>query len=205
MLRGFDRGDQVDDGTDDGMSATRVSPAHASGGTPTLIGQRVAAPSFSQSGNPGGSLSVSVSRRFFMVKLGTAAALMAAACTVVSAQVKKPAATNSVTYDVTITADGGAYTGKMDLAVKAAKVTGKMHLTQPTEITGNAAGTVKAGELLLDFPYTMVQRKCEGQIEMKFKQPVKMAPSTGTVSIAGCGRDPSNKLAGTIELKPIKK
>ena len=140
-----------------------------------------------------------------MIKFGTAALMVAAACMVVSAQGKKPAATNSVTYDVTITADGGAYTGKMELAVKAAKVTGKMHITQPTEITGAAAGTVKAGEMLLDFPYTMVQRKCEGQIAMKFKQPVKMAPSTGTVSIAGCGRDASNKLSGTIELKAVKK
>lgn len=123
---------------------------------------------------------------------------------VISAQTKKPAGANSVTYDITITAEGTPYTGTMDLAIAAGKVTGNMHITKPTEITGKAAGTAKAGDVALDFPYRMVQRNCDGQIAMNFKLAAKMAPSKGTVSIGGCGRDASNKLAGTIELTPVK-
>ena len=121
-----------------------------------------------------------------------------------AAQTKKPATAKPVTYDVTIVADGASYTGLMQLAVSGGKVTGAMNIKQPTEITGKAAGTVKAGEMNLDFPYEMVQRKCTGQIEMKFKAPAKGAGTKGTVAIVGCGRDASNKLPGTIELTPAK-
>ncbi len=141
-----------------------------------------------------------------MMKHGMATVLMvAAAFTAVSAQAKKPAAAGAMTYDLTITTDGTAYTGKMDLAVKAGKVTGAMQVVQPTEITGKAAGTVKGGEMLLDFPYLMVQRKCEGQIAMNIKMPAKTGPASGTVSIIGCGRDAGNKLTGKVELTPAKK
>ena len=107
-------------------------------------------------------------------------------------------------YDLTIQADGAVYTGTMDLAVAKGKVTGDMHITKPTEITGKPAGTTKAGQMKLDFPYRMVQRECDGQIAMDIKLPAKAAvgPATGTVSIVGCGRTPENKLPGTIELKP---
>jgi hypothetical protein len=50
-----------------------------------------------------------------------------------------------------------------------------------------------------------VQRNCTGQIEMNIKIPAKLGPATGTVSILGCGRDATNKLTGTIELKPAGK
>ncbi|MBA2303314.1 MAG: hypothetical protein H0W08_11840 [Acidobacteria bacterium] len=81
-----------------------------------------------------------------MLEQWTAAVvLMAVALTPVAAQTKKPAAANSVTYDVSVNADGTAHTGKMDLAIAAGKVTGGMHITQPGEITGKVAGTVKAG------------------------------------------------------------
>ena len=120
-----------------------------------------------------------------------------------SAQTKKPAA-NAVMYDVTIQADGAAHTGTMQLATTAGKVSGAMHITQPSEITGTAAGTSKAGQMHLDFPYRMVQRACDGRIEMDIKLPAKMSagPANGTVSITGCGRSDGNKLAGTIELRP---
>ena len=116
---------------------------------------------------------------------------------------QKPGA-KPVKYDVTITADGGTYTGTMDLAVVAGKVAGDMRITKPSEITGKPAGTVKAGAMKLNFPYRMVERGCDGQIEMDIKMPPKpgSAPATGTVSIAGCGRPDTNKLPGTIELKP---
>ena len=119
-----------------------------------------------------------------------------------SAQQKSAA--KPVKYDITITADGAAYTGTMDLAVAAGKVSGDMRITKPTEVTGKPAGTVKAGAMKLSFPYRMVQRECDGQIEMDIKMPPKAgsAPATGTVSIAGCGRPDNSKLPGTIELKP---
>jgi hypothetical protein len=137
-------------------------------------------------------------------QFAAAALLIAAAISVGSAQTKKPAAAKGVTYDMSITADGGVYTGTMLLVTAAAKVTGDMHVKQPTEITGKVAGTTKSGEMSLDFPYHMVQRNCDGQIAMKFKAPAKGGGTKGTVTILGCGRDASNKLAGTIELKPVK-
>jgi len=135
---------------------------------------------------------------------GTAALMLVVSAAAGAAQTKKPAVAKAVTYDLTITVDSGAYTGKLDLVTTAARVAGTMHITQPTEITGKVAGTSKAGEMVLDFPYHMVQRNCDGQIAMTFKAPSKTAGSKGTVSIAGCGRDAANKLTGTMELKPVK-
>jgi hypothetical protein len=147
----------------------------------------------------------SVSPEVYMLRQLTMAALMiAVAANTGAAQTKKPAGTKGVTYDLTITVDGGVYTGKLDLATTAGKVAGAMHITQPTEITGKVVGTSKAGDMVLDFPYRMVQRNCDGQIAMNFKAPSRTAGSKGTVSIAGCGRDASNKLSGTMELKPAK-
>ena len=137
-------------------------------------------------------------------QLAAAALALTLASSLTSAQSRKPAGPKPVTYEVTIVADGTPYTGQMQLAVRGGKVTGSMHIKQPTEITGKAAGTVKAGEMMLDFPYQMVQRKCTGQIEMKFKAPVKGGRSEGTVGIAGCGRDASSKLPGTIALTQTK-
>jgi hypothetical protein len=125
---------------------------------------------------------------------------------VAAAQTKKPAA-KGTTYDITVNADGAAHTGTMLLTVTGGKVSGDMHITQPSEITGKAAGVSKGGQMHLDFPYRMVQRACDGRIEMTIKLPAKAAtaPANGTVSITGCGRTDANKLAGTVELKPRKK
>ena len=91
-----------------------------------------------------------------------------------SAQTRK-AAPKGTTYDVTINADGAAHTGTMQLAVAAGKVSGEMHIKNPSEITGKAAGVTKAGQMLLDFPYRMVQRACDGRIVMDIKLPAKPA------------------------------
>ena len=117
---------------------------------------------------------------------------------------QKSAAGKPTIYDLTIQADGAAYTGTMELMVAGGKVSGAMNITQPTEITGKPAGTSKAGQIKLDFPYRMVQRGCDGQIAMDIKMPAKAGagPAAGTVSITGCGRTDANKLPGTIELKP---
>ena len=135
--------------------------------------------------------------------------MMAAACFSLMAVIpalaeQSKSAAKPIKYDVTIQADGGSYTGTMDLATAAGKVSGDMHITKPVEITGKAAGTSKAGVMKLDFPYRMVQRECDGRIEMDIKLPAKAAaaPATGAVSITGCGRTDANKLAGTIELTP---
>ncbi|MEO5894574.1 MAG: hypothetical protein ABIS06_02620 [Vicinamibacterales bacterium] len=109
---------------------------------------------------------------------------------------KKPSAT---TYDVTINADNAAYTGTMDLAVVAGKVTGNMHITKPGEITGNAVGNSKAGKMNLDFPYHMVQRNCDGRIAMAIDLPPRPGPAKGTAEITECD---GGKLTGTVEMTP---
>jgi hypothetical protein len=118
-----------------------------------------------------------------------------------SAQAKRAA--NTIVYDLTVTAEGKPYTGTMTLAVAGGKVTGDMHITVPTEITGKVAGTAKAGQLNLDFPYRMVERGCEGQIAFPITLPAKKsaAPITSTATIAACG-EPQNKITGAVELKP---
>ena len=136
--------------------------------------------------------------------IAVAAVLAVAGALPASAQTKKPAGT-ATTYDITVNADGGVHTGTMLLVVAAGKVTGDMHITAPGEITGKAAGTSKAGQMHLDFPYRMVQRACDGRIQMDIKVPPKTGPANGTVSITGCGRTDANKLTGTIELKPRAK
>ena len=81
-----------------------------------------------------------------------------------------------------ITVDGRVHIGTLLLATAAGKVTGEMHVKQPSEITGKVAGTTKAGETSLDFPYHMVERNCDGQIAMRFKAPAKGAGTKGTVA-----------------------
>jgi hypothetical protein len=130
---------------------------------------------------------------------GAAALLAAVAMIPIGAQTRKAA--NSIPFDVTITAEGKPYTGTMELATAAGKVTGDMHITAPTEITGKPAGTSKGSLMTLAFPYRMVARGCDGKIAMAITLPAKKgaAPATGTVEITGCE---GNKLSGTIELKP---
>jgi hypothetical protein len=132
----------------------------------------------------------------------TASLLAALVVMPAGAQTKKGA--NTVTYDVTITADGSAYTGTMALAIGSGKVSGDMHITAPTEITGKPAGIAKGGKLDLDFPYRMVQRACDGRIAMAIALPAKKdaAPASGTVSIGRCGSAGADRIQGTIELKP---
>jgi hypothetical protein len=108
--------------------------------------------------------------------------------------------------DLTIrTADGSVYTGKMNMAVAKGKVSGSLHITTPTEITGTVAGTAEKGAMKLAFPYAMTERKCEGSVTMDLKVPAKPGPVTGTMEAVGCGRDATQKLTGTVELVPVKK
>ena len=71
-----------------------------------------------------------------------------------------------------------------------------------SEITGKVAGTSKGGVLDLEFPYLMTERNCEGTVKMNIKMPQKPGRAAGTMEAVGCGRDPSQKLTGTVELVP---
>ncbi len=138
-----------------------------------------------------------------MLRHAAIAALLAAIAAIpIGAQTKKAA--TSIPFDVTITAEGKPYTGTMELAIAAGKVTGDMHITAPTEITGKLAGTSKGSLVTLAFTYRMVTRGCEGHIAMSVTLPQKKggAPASGTVEIAECGRPEAPKISGTIELKP---
>src|SRR4026208_994141 len=81
------------------------------------------------------------------------------------AQAKKAPEPKTIVRDLTITADS-VYTGTMELAIDAGKVSGTMLITSPTEITGKVAGTSKAGELDLDFPFHMTENACDGTVKM---------------------------------------
>ena len=114
------------------------------------------------------------------------------------------AGTKPVTYDVTITTEGTPYSGTMALTTAAGKVSGTLAITQPTAVTGTVAGTIKGREMRLDFPFRIVERKCDGRIAVKITMPAKPAEAKGTVSIVGCGRDETNRLQGTIAMTPAK-
>jgi len=127
--------------------------------------------------------------------------LALAAGTGLGAQAKKAPEPKTIVRDLTITADS-VYTGTMELAIDAGKVSGTMLITSPTEITGKVAGTSKAGELDLDFPFHMTENACDGTVKMTIALPATPGPSKGTMEAVGCGRDESNKVTGTVELKP---
>jgi len=92
----------------------------------------------------------------------------------------------------------------MEMAVDGGKVTGSMHVTSPTEITGKLAGTAKAGVLSLEFAFQMVEENCEGNVKMNIKLPAKPGPAAGTMEAVGCDGDETNKVTGTVELKPLE-
>ena len=119
-----------------------------------------------------------------------------------TAQSKKPAGTNSMMFDMTATVEDVVYTGTMEMAVKAGKVTGDMRITIPTTITGKVAGSAKAGMLALDFPFTMVDDNCQGTVKMNIKLSEKPGHGSGTLEAIGCGESPDSITTGTVELKP---
>jgi hypothetical protein len=135
----------------------------------------------------------------------TVASVLVVAATSASVQPRKPPGKGLVN-DLTIKAsDSTTYTGTMELIIAKGKVTGTMHVQAPTEVTGKVEGTSEKGEIKLEFPYHMVQQKCDGTVRMDLKVPEKPGPITGTMEAVGCGRDPSQKLTGSVELAPTKK
>jgi hypothetical protein len=135
-------------------------------------------------------------------KAATAALTIALGVSVLSAQDKKGPGTKSVMHDITVTTSENVYSGTIDLAIDAGKVTGKMLVTSPTEITGIVAGSTKAGVMSLEFPYHMKEQNCDGTVKMTIPLPEKMAPSKGTMEATPCGDANGDKVTGTVELKP---
>jgi hypothetical protein len=132
-----------------------------------------------------------------MVALGLVAAAASA-----GAQATKQE--KSAVHDITVTANGTVYSGRIELALAQGKVTGDMHLTTPTEIKGKVAGTSKAGVLALDFPYTITEQGCSGTVKMNITLPPKAGPAKGTMEATGCGD--GQGVTGTVELSaPVPK
>jgi hypothetical protein len=150
------------------------------------------------------TVSPSLAQEVIMFTRVAATVLVGAAIvtTTLSAQAGKSTWTKSVMHEVTITADK-VYTGTMEMAVESGKVTGKLRLTSPTGITGMVAGTAKAGALALEFPFHMTDDNCDGTVKMNITLPATPGPAKGTMEAVGCGRDESNKVTGTVELKPV--
>ena len=135
--------------------------------------------------------------------IAAASMILVAAMATASPQEKQKPSGNTAMHELTVNAGESVYTGTMELTIDRGKVTGKMHITAPTEVTGNVAGTSAKGVMALDFPFVMTERKCEGNAKMDGKLPPKPGPSSGTIEIVGCGRDATNKLIGTFDLKPV--
>jgi hypothetical protein len=53
----------------------------------------------------------------------------------------------------------------------------------------------------LDFPYHMTEQNCDGTVRMTITLPEKLGPAKGTMEATGCG-DPTQRVSGTVELKP---
>lgn len=127
----------------------------------------------------------------------------AGAAGILSAQTATPKTARPVTHEVTVVADQ-VYTGTLAMAIEAGKVTGDMHLTAPTEITGKLAGTAQDGQLQLEFPFHMTEQGCNGSVKMKIALPARPGPAKGTMAAVGCGRESDSPLEGTVELKPAQ-
>ena len=131
-------------------------------------------------------------------QLGVALCLGTLVAGTSAAQSQKKSGTKGVMHDITVTADT-VYTGTMQMAIDGVKVTGDMRITAPTEITGKVAGTSKAGVLTLEFPFLMVQQKCEGTVKMNLTIGDKPGYASGTMDAVGCD---GGQESGTVELKP---
>jgi hypothetical protein len=117
-------------------------------------------------------------------------------------QKKEEGGPKPVLHDITVTADV-VYTGTMSMAVEKGKVSGDLHITVPTEVTGKVAGTAKGNQLALEFPFYMTEQQCEGFVKIDVTLPEKAGtPATGKLTAIGCGIEESQPLVGAVELKP---
>jgi hypothetical protein len=100
-------------------------------------------------------------------------------------QTSTPAAPS---YDATFTldADGAVYSGTTTFAIDAkGAVTGKMALTQPTEVNAALGGVVKDGTWNVAYDYAIPAQNCTGSLTGTGKVPKDMKVITGRVTIGG--------------------
>ena len=91
-------------------------------------------------------------------------------------------------YDATFTLDqdGVVYSGLTTFAVDAkGAVTGKMALTQPTEVNAALGGVVKDGTWDIAYDYAIPAQNCNGSLKGTAKVPNDMKVISGKVTIGG--------------------
>jgi hypothetical protein len=94
-------------------------------------------------------------------------------------------------YDVKFTVPGNegpqVYTGTTTFAVDAkGGVSGKFHITAPTEVFGTLNGTIKGGTWTFDYPYTIpAQNNCSGTVKGAVPVSADRKVISGDVVIGG--------------------
>jgi len=97
------------------------------------------------------------------------------------------------TYDAKfVTSEGQAYTGTVTFAVDAkGVVSGKMRLTDPAEVLGTLAGTVKGGKWTFEYPYEIPAQGCTGTVKGDATVPADAKVIEGkAVAGGGCSEQP---------------
>ena len=113
------------------------------------------------------------------------------------AQKKTAKAPASQSYDATFVMNGTAYSGTMLLTIKGTTVTGTMNLTDPVAVDGTVAGTLKKGDLALDYPFTVHQdQPCTGRVTVTATMAPDRSTASGHAQSTGCGDD-----AGDFSIK----
>jgi hypothetical protein len=126
------------------------------------------------------------------------AAVAAAAMSAPSLAAQKKGAPAEQKYDVSFTFDEATYSGTMTLKL-GASVTGAMNITEPMQVTGDVAGTLKKDELALDYAYSMAgDQPCTGRVTVTAKMSPDRSSATGTAHATGCS---DHELDGTVTLK----
>src|SRR5262245_6925967 len=99
-------------------------------------------------------------------------------------------------YDVKFTVPGNegpqVYTGTTTFVVDAkGGVSGKFHITTPTEVTATLNGTVKGGTWTFDYPYTIPAQACSGTVKGSVPVSADRKSISGDVVIGGaCTESP---------------
>jgi hypothetical protein len=105
-------------------------------------------------------------------------------------------------YDVEFVFDGTSYLGTMMLNIAKGKVSGRMAIDRPTEVTGDVAGTLQKGMLALDYAFEMGgENPCSGRVTVDAKMTPDDMSATGSAHAEGCGDTPAE---GSFTLKKTK-
>jgi hypothetical protein len=140
---------------------------------------------------------VSLSRRFRMTRT-ISVCLLAITLAASPALAQKKAKTKAPqSYDATFVMNGTTYTGTMTLTFTGTAVTGSMNITDPVAVDGTVAGTLKSGELSLDYAFTVHNdQPCTGRVAVTAKMAPDRSTATGHAQSSGCGDD-----AGDFSIK----